>query len=574
MNDPRSAPSQLLYWLSRDYRTWLDRIWQEQHGTPPPWTATGKRLHKADVDRAHLIQNPPPIHGDAHFMRRDGLHEIERRFHAELVGMVVPGHPFFTLGDGIDIDAKETVGPVASFALGHLLTIAATRAGKGTSHIVPNLLMYAGSTVVIDPKGENYALTHARRRTFGRVVRIDPFRVTAEVDPVSPYAGCNPMEFVAGEGDARRLASVLLGDAPKGDGQFWHDEALNLLSAVILACVLMDRDQLSDVRDVLTASNAERCDGPSDLLRGLTALADRTEEPGPKRRIKSFVGYEVKMQSSILASINAKMSIWDTPEIAKAVSQTDVPFGDLKRDVVTVYVVLPFDKMGDYGAFLRLMIGQFYQAMIKGGKAEGIPVACLIDEFPALGSMKELVRALAEIAGYGVRFWLFVQNISQLKSLYPDDWNVILSQCSTVNVFGVTDAETVEWLTKTLGQKTTAVDVPSVNIGGNGRDAAGGLQVNKGTNHGVQLTGAPLMTPGEIRETLGVGQPFQLILLSGKRPIAALRREYHTDKTLSQMTGSTEPEPLALPNDLRGTQFWKGVPKGHSYGIREANEDT
>lgn len=552
MNDPRSAPSQLLYWLSRDYRTSLNRIWQERHGTPPPWTATGKRFQKALADRANLVQNPRPIHGGALYMRTDDLNEIERRFHAELVGMVGPGHPFFTLGNGIEVDTKEAAASVASFAPGHLLTIAATRAGKGTSHIVPNLLMYAGSTLVIDPKGENYALTHARRRAFGRVVRIDPFRVTAEVDPVSPFAGHNPMEFVGDEGDARRLASVLLGDAAKGDGQFWHDEALNLLSAVIFACVLMDRDQLSDVWDVLSASNSDRSNGPSDLMKGLTALADLTEEPGPKRRIESFIGYEVKMQSSILASINAKMSIWDTPEIAKAVSQTDVPFGDLKRDVVTVYVVLPFDKMGDYGAFLRLMIGQFYQEMIKGGKAEGIPVACLIDEFPALGSMKELVRALAEIAGYGVRFWLFVQNISQLKSLYPDDWNVILSQCSTVNVFGVTDAETVDWLATTLGQKTTAIDVRSVNLGGNGRDEAGSFLVNSGTNHGVQLIGAPLITPEEIMELFGVGQPFQVILLSGKRPIAALRKEYHTDKNLSKMAGSTEPEPLALPNDLTG----------------------
>lgn len=549
-------------------------MWHEQHGSPPPWTATGQRYYEAAAERARLIQNPPTIHGDAHFMRADGLMEIERRAYAEREGMNGPGNPFFLLGDGIDVEKREIGGAVASFAPGHLLTIAATRAGKGTSHIVPNLLMYAGSTVVIDPKGENYALTHERRREFGRVVRIDPFQVTKEIDPVSPYAGYNPMEFIEGEGDARRLASVLLGDAPRGDGQFWHDEALNLLSAVILACVLMARDQLGDVRDLLTASNAEKRDGPSDLMKRLTALAERTDEPGPKRRIKSFIGYEAKMQSSILASINAKMSIWDTPEIAKSVSQTDVPFGDLKRDIITVYVVLPFDKLGDYGAFLRLIIGQFYQEMIKGGKAEGVPVACLIDEFPALGAMKELVRALAEIAGYGVRFWLFAQNISQLKSLYPDDWNVILSQCSTVSVFGVTDFETVDWLQKTLGQKTTAIGVPGVNIGGSGRDATGSLQVNGGASHGVQLTGTPLMTPGEIMELLGVGQPFQLILLSGKRPIAAQRLEFHQDENLSRMAGSTEPEPLARPNDLRGTQYWRGVPKGHNYGIRDANEDT
>jgi type IV secretory pathway TraG/TraD family ATPase VirD4 len=37
----------------------------------------------------------------------------------------------------------------------HLLTVAQARAGKGTCLIVPNLLYYAESAIVINPKGEN-----------------------------------------------------------------------------------------------------------------------------------------------------------------------------------------------------------------------------------------------------------------------------------------------------------------------------------------------------------------------------------------------------------------------------------
>ena len=43
----------------------------------------------------------------------------------------------------------------------HMLTIAGSRAGKGVSLIVPNLIMYEGSAFVIDPKGENAAITQA-----------------------------------------------------------------------------------------------------------------------------------------------------------------------------------------------------------------------------------------------------------------------------------------------------------------------------------------------------------------------------------------------------------------------------
>lgn len=46
---------------------------------------------------------------------------------------------------------------------GHCITVAGSRAGKGVSVIVPNLCLYPGSAVVIDPKGENATLTAARR---------------------------------------------------------------------------------------------------------------------------------------------------------------------------------------------------------------------------------------------------------------------------------------------------------------------------------------------------------------------------------------------------------------------------
>ena len=45
----------------------------------------------------------------------------------------------------------------------HILTMAGSRAGKGVSLIVPNLLLYPGSALVIDPKGENARITAGRR---------------------------------------------------------------------------------------------------------------------------------------------------------------------------------------------------------------------------------------------------------------------------------------------------------------------------------------------------------------------------------------------------------------------------
>src|SRR5690554_3905258 len=37
----------------------------------------------------------------------------------------------------------------------HVLLVSGTRSGKGASIIIPNLCLWPGSAVVIDPKGEN-----------------------------------------------------------------------------------------------------------------------------------------------------------------------------------------------------------------------------------------------------------------------------------------------------------------------------------------------------------------------------------------------------------------------------------
>jgi len=61
---------------------------------------------------------------------------------------------------------------------GHILTIGGVRAGKGISAVIPNLLLYPGSVVVNDPKGENYVVTSRARRQMGQeVYLLDPFDV-------------------------------------------------------------------------------------------------------------------------------------------------------------------------------------------------------------------------------------------------------------------------------------------------------------------------------------------------------------------------------------------------------------
>jgi type IV secretion system protein VirD4 len=64
----------------------------------------------------------------------------------------------------------------------HIITIAGTRAGKGRSAIIPNMLRYQGSVLAIDPKGELALATARQRAKTQKVCVIDPFGTTADED--------------------------------------------------------------------------------------------------------------------------------------------------------------------------------------------------------------------------------------------------------------------------------------------------------------------------------------------------------------------------------------------------------
>lgn len=141
----------------------------------------------------------------------------------------------------------------------HLVTIAGARSGKGRSMIVPNLCIYPGSTVVIDPKGENASLTAMRRgpgnewcEGLGQEVFVlDPFGV-ADV-PDALRGSLNPLDLLDLQAetvvdDAAYLAEALV-ISTGAQAAHW-DESGGLLVAVQRCSRAAASDHRNDERPV------------------------------------------------------------------------------------------------------------------------------------------------------------------------------------------------------------------------------------------------------------------------------------------------------------------------------------
>ena len=124
----------------------------------------------------------------------------------------------------------------------HQVTISSTGGGKGRSVVLPQLLTYPGSVLCVDVKGQNAAVTAARRRAMGQTVHVfDP--INALEGPAARY---NPLADLdpASQDYAEQLD--LVADAlviPGGDKSIFWDKSARIVIAGVLDYIVRAPEQ-------------------------------------------------------------------------------------------------------------------------------------------------------------------------------------------------------------------------------------------------------------------------------------------------------------------------------------------
>jgi type IV secretion system protein VirD4 len=146
------------------------------------------------------------------------------------------------------------------------------------------------------------------------------------------------------------------------------------------------------------------------------------------------------------------------------------------------------------------------------------PVLVIMDEFPVLGHLESIEKASGMIAGFGVRLWPIIQDLSQLKRHYKESWETFMGNAGLLQAFGNADLTTLKYLSERLGQ-STVITVSKGEI--TQQQAANGF-----TGESVSQTLVPLMSADEIGQFFSRRAGTQLLLWPGSNPIAADRIEY------------------------------------------------
>ena len=131
---------------------------------------------------------------------------------------------------------------------GNFLTIGGTRSGKGTNLIIPQLLSteeFLGSTVIIDVKGENAAITAKHLKASGKDVHIiDPWNLQDQLgaDHGIKNSAYNPLDILKFAGDntpdeCDMFAEMLIPYNPENKDEHFDSRARQLISAYWLNMV-------------------------------------------------------------------------------------------------------------------------------------------------------------------------------------------------------------------------------------------------------------------------------------------------------------------------------------------------
>ncbi len=384
-------------------------------------------------------KDPANYYGSASFASASDMKRLGHLFKAENV----PSEPGLVLG--LEPKSGRAFDPRFRYR-GHLLTCAPTGSGKGVSAIIPNLLEYPGSVFVLDVKGENVAVTQNARRLMGQTVYcFDPFNVTKspshKINLLSQLTPENPDAI----SDAASLAEMCIVRSKNTD-TYWDDAAKDLLRGLILYTALLRENHMRTLRNLLTQPMP-------DFKKTLEEMQHMDIFHGViKKAANTFLAKAEKDQSGVLSSAIRHTSFLDDPRISEALSKDEIPIASLKEMPMSVYLVMPPDKVATYNRVLRCFLGLALSGITRSSFRPPHKALFVLDEFAQLGYMASIEDGIAIVRGYGASFWILLQDLSQIKALYPK-WQTILAN-SAKQFFGTADIDTAKYISASLGTMT------------------------------------------------------------------------------------------------------------------------
>ncbi len=449
-----------------------------------------------------------------------------------------PGHGFILGKMGTPKSRKPLI---MSKVFPHALIVAPTGRGKTTGFVIPNLLTYQGSAVVLDVKGENFDATSRHRAAQGdKVFRFAP---TDWKDGRSHRY--NPLLRIAGLENVDRqqmelqlLASLFLQADDRVQGLL--DGGIDLFVAAGLLAIERKRPTLGEIYRI-TASGG-------DKQKEYRRRADEVQNPAAKlifMRMASTNNDTLTSYLSLLMTSGLKQ--WSNPAIDGVTATSDFDFAEIRKTPLSVYLVVEPLMVKPLAPLIRLFFSDLLATLQdhEPGEDEPWPVMIMLDEFNRLGKMPIVTDSIETLRSYRANLAIVTQTIPALDEIYGENARRALQGNAGIKLYLTpSDEKTIEELSKAVGKTTKRVVTRSRSVG---RNPFAGRSMSERTEE------TALLPEDEARR---MDLDDIVLVVDAQMPVRAKRIKYYEDRFFKEIFDKQSgdlPYPSAT-DQMRGLQ--------------------
>jgi type IV secretion system protein VirD4 len=213
--------------------------------------------------------------------------------------------------------------------------------------------------------------------------------------------------------------------------------------------------------------------------------------------------------------------------MADVLQGSDLKLSELKSQKATLYLCLPATRMGTHARWLRVIINLALVAFERTKVATDIPALMVLDEFAVLGHMKSIEVAAGLMAGFGVKLWVVLQDVTQIKRLYKESWETFIGNAGVTTAWSNADKSTLDYLSEKLGQ--TGVRLQQSN------DITPHQRLSGARGQREELRVQRLAAPHELEQMLERNKRRILVMAAGQPPVILQRVLYYEDPHFAGM---------------------------------------
>ena len=397
----------------------------------------------------------------------------------------------------------------------NLLQIIVGGSGSGKTRFLakPNLMLANASFIVTDPKSEMLRAVGNLFLEEGYVLRVFDL-----IDP-SKSDCYNPFRYIRKDADVFKLIdSFIKNTTPKGakaNDPFWEKSETALDSALMLYLLHEAPPEDQNMETILyMIENGGAKEEDDDYQSPLDLLFEAPEEEQPDHiavlQYHIFKQAAGKTAKSILVSAAVRLASFTLPEIQRITATDDMELGKLGERKQAIFCIIPDSNDASLNFLVGMLYTQafqepYYQADKVHQGALPVPVRLMFDEFANVALPDGYARLQATMRSRNIMSTIILQNISQLKALFKDDWEGIIGNADSFVYLGGNEQSTHKYISELLGKETIDTRTSSQSKGRNGS-----------FSQNFQQTGRELMTPDEVRR---LDNKNAIVLIRGEKPV-------------------------------------------------------